>query len=188
MKCFSSHMSWDRFLLILRCLHCSIRQIKVRIVVDYFNNRYFQFIALTSNCLSRSVWYFGWRQTPQGLILRLIIYCGRMDDMGGQGHTGNAVLLMKPFIMATHYTWTMFTTVSNLHQNSLHLLRRHITRRLGTQFKRSHREATLTPLWSVWIDKKPCFVYTDGIQKQNGKNNKQMRWSACKICHNNYSI
>lgn len=122
LTCFSDYMSRDRFLMILRCLHFSNnaldtgddRLFKVRGLVDYFNNK-MNSVYYPQQNLSLDECMVLWRgrlffrqyikgkrhkygiklytlSEPHGIVLRFLVYCGVLDDMGGKGHAANVVL------------------------------------------------------------------------------------------------
>lgn len=126
LPCFRDHMSRDRFLLILRCLHFSKnaqqpgqpqtpdRLHKVRRLIDDFNNK-MTAVYYPQRELSLDEEMVLWRgrllfrqyikgkrhkygiklytlTEPHGLILKFIVYCGAVDDLGGKGHAANVVL------------------------------------------------------------------------------------------------
>lgn len=120
--CFSNYMKRDRFLVILRCLCFSDidnrdetnRLNKINYVIDYFNNKMSK-IFYPQRELSIDESMILWRgrlkfrqyiknkkhkygikiytmSDPHGLILKFIVYCGALDDLGGKGHSANVVL------------------------------------------------------------------------------------------------
>lgn len=121
-SCFSTFMSRDRFLNILRCLNFELRPDpnnrsgKVQYLIDYFNNKMSQlYYPQKKLCIDEAMvlWrgrlYFrqyikGKRHKygiklytlcdPHGLILKFFMYCGVLDDFGGKGHAANVVLYL----------------------------------------------------------------------------------------------
>lgn len=120
---FRRYMSKNRFLIILRCLHCTSpnrntndRLHKIRPVVDYFNKKMCE-VYYPNRELSLDEAMVLWRgrlqfkqyiknkrhkygiklymlTEPTGLILKFRIYEGASDIYGGSGHTEKIVLFL----------------------------------------------------------------------------------------------
>lgn len=119
---FARYMSRDRFLCILRCLNFEDKNVnfaneriaKIQFFVDYFNSK-MEYVFYPQRELSLDESMVLWRgrlifrqylkgkkhkygiklytlSDPHGLILRFMIYCGVLDDLGGKGHAANVVL------------------------------------------------------------------------------------------------
>lgn len=121
-QCFSTYMSRDRFLAILRCLYfkdkntqySNERLAKIQHFVDYFNSK-METTYYPQKELSLDESMILWRgrlifrqylkgkkhkygiklytlSDPHGLILRFLVYCGVIDELAGKGHAANVVL------------------------------------------------------------------------------------------------
>lgn len=134
LQCFSKHMSRDRFLLIMRCLHftenapagtATDRLHKIKSVLKFFNKKmadlYYPQRELSLD-ESMVLWKgrLVFRQyiqnkkhkygiklymltEPCGVILKVLVYTGTMDNLGGKGHTTKVVLeLMQNYLDSGH--------------------------------------------------------------------------------------
>ncbi|XP_014361145.2 piggyBac transposable element-derived protein 4 [Papilio machaon] len=133
-SCFAKFMSRNRFLLILRCLHFTSetseedRLIKIRALMDHFNNR-MNTIYCPGKELSLDESMVLWRgrllfrkyiknkrqkygiklyvlAEPDGTVLKCQVYAGANDETSGAGHAGKIVLkLLEERLDCGHHVY-----------------------------------------------------------------------------------